>query len=200
MFESLTLSLFVIYAHFTSFLPPRIILGICGLILTLVYQDFGLDGIIFKFVGKNIFRKPYFNNPIEKPISKGVSEVMYRLILCSQGLLMMTTSEMSGKQFLIYQKSIIITMLFLYPIVLLNIYASKEVYQQYVRTIDVIYKFYCPENIESPTGNPKDDNFKPNTHDPLMDRFDFSQNPNLYDQRVSEIPKEIVPRVIIKMD
>ena len=165
MFESLTLSLFAIYAHFTSFLPPRIIIGICGLIFTIVYKDVKLDDIIFKFIGKYIFRKPYFNDPIVHPLSKNTSEFMYRLILAGQGLLMLSMTGMTGRQFVSYQKSIIIVMIFLYPIILLNIYASRAVFIQCGKTIDIIYKFYSPKTVkDSSTGNPKTDI----THNPKL--------------------------------
>jgi hypothetical protein len=180
MFESITLSLFVIYAHFTSFLPPRMIMCICGLIFIMAYKDVKLDDIIFKFVGKYIFRKPYFNDPIVHPLSKNTGEFMRILILVGQGLLMLLSTGMTGRQFVSYQKCIIIVIIFLYPIILLNIYASRAVFSQFGKTVDIIYKFYCPQNIESPTGNPKfnEDNLK----------------------FMTETPEEIVQKVVKKMD
>tara|TARA_B100000795_G_scaffold199322_1_gene153156 strand:+ start:3036 stop:3548 length:513 start_codon:yes stop_codon:yes gene_type:complete len=145
MMESLILSLFAIYAHFTLVLPPRTMVCLCGLIFAYVYVDIKLDDLIFKFIGKYIFRKPYFNDHIKHPLSKKVGEFMYRLILVGQLILMLSYTGMTERQFASYQKSIIIVIILLYPIILLNIYASRTVFVQCGKTIDIIYKFYSPK-------------------------------------------------------
>jgi hypothetical protein len=145
MLESFSLSLFVIYAYWTSLLPPRIIIGIIGLIFVLLYKDFEFDDIIFKFVGKNIFRKPYFNKKILKPWSKKTNDFIYRLFVSAQALLMLFTRDISEDRFISYQKCILIIIIFLYPIILLNIHASKELYQQCRKTMNVMINFYYPK-------------------------------------------------------
>ena len=121
MMESLILSLFAIYAHFTLVLPPRTMVCLCGLIFAYVYVDIKLDDLIFKFIGKYIFRKPYFNDHIKHPLSKKVGEFMYRLILVGQLILMLSYTGMTERQFASYQKSIIIVIILLYPIILLSL-------------------------------------------------------------------------------